>query len=95
MGVLRSIRKAEKHGHFDKEVKNSKHPVFLHIPKTGGKTLWDLLGRQQDTIHVWHNRYFKEYQQPIRFFTILRDPADRVISTFYFLRSYQRSALYQ
>ncbi|SFM08777.1 Sulfotransferase family protein [Gracilibacillus orientalis] len=80
---------------FDKEATTPENPVFLHIPKTGGKTLWDLFERQQDTIHVWHNRYFKEYQKPIRFFTILRDPADRVISTYYYIRSYERDALYQ
>ncbi len=80
---------------FDKEATNPENPVFLHIPKTGGKTLWDLFGRQQDTIHVWHNRYFKEYQKPIRFFTFLRDPAGRVISSYYYIRSYERDALYQ
>ncbi|WP_018933573.1 sulfotransferase family 2 domain-containing protein [Gracilibacillus lacisalsi] len=80
---------------FDKEATNPENPVFLHIPKTGGKTLWDLFERQQDTIHVWHNRYFKDYPKPVRFFTFLRDPADRVISTYYYIRSYERDPLYQ
>ncbi|MBM7573681.1 sulfotransferase family 2 domain-containing protein [Aquibacillus albus] len=79
---------------FNKEVNKENSACFLHIPKTGGKTLWNLLSKQQDDIFVWHNRFFKELQKPISFFTMLRDPVDRVISYYYYLRRYERSSLY-
>ncbi|MFC0562371.1 sulfotransferase family 2 domain-containing protein [Halalkalibacter alkalisediminis] len=67
---------------------------FLHIPKTGGKTLWRLLDRQKDTFLVWHGKFFKQLNKPCTYFTMLRDPVDRVISTYYYIRRYERDPLH-
>ncbi|GEL76099.1 sulfotransferase family 2 domain-containing protein [Tenuibacillus multivorans] len=79
---------------FDSEEIKKDQVCFLHIPKTGGKTLWDLFGRQQETIHVWHSKFFKQLSQP-EFLTMLRDPVDRVISTYYYIKRYERDPLYK
>ncbi len=80
---------------FEKEVMEEEQPIcMLHIPKTGGKTLWKILKKQQDTYHVWHRKMFKKLDKPVSFFTMLRDPVDRVLSTYYYIRSYEADPLH-
>ncbi|WP_194287338.1 sulfotransferase family 2 domain-containing protein [Gracilibacillus oryzae] len=71
-----------------------KDVCLLHIPKCGGKTLWKILQSQPQTFLVWHNRMFEVPKQPITFFTMLRDPVDRVISTYYYIRRYEADPLH-
>ena len=87
--------------------------VFLHIPKTGGITLYHVLNRQFDRSQVFtirgliDRREFEELSEisrerlqlvrghmefgihswltePVSYFTILREPVNRVISHYYF-----------
>ncbi|MCM3654520.1 sulfotransferase family 2 domain-containing protein [Metabacillus litoralis] len=67
---------------------------FLHIPKTGGKTMWKILDEQSGSYLVWHGKYFKKLKKPVVFFTMLRDPIDRVISTYYYIKRYERDHLH-
>ncbi|SHN07052.1 Sulfotransferase family protein [Gracilibacillus kekensis] len=67
---------------------------LIHIPKTGGKTLWKILKKQPETYHVWHKKMFKNLDIPVSFFTMLREPVDRVLSTYYYIRSYEADPLY-
>jgi len=78
---------------FDKEVNTKNALCFLHIPKTGGKTLWNLFEKQEKNILVWHSEYFKPL--PYTFFTMLRDPADRIMSTYYYIKRYKRDPLHK
>lgn len=80
---------------FENEKMIEKSPVcFLHIPKSGGKSLWAILKKQEDTFHIWHRKLFKELDKKVEFFTLLRDPVDRVISTYYYIRRYEEDPLH-
>ena len=91
--------------------------IFLHIPKTAGTTLHDIIGRQYvaSEMHTMlldvpesikqflalseaERGQFKMIRghmgyglhqfvpRPCQYFTILRDPVERVISTYYFIK---------
>lgn len=88
--------------------------VYLHIPKTGGRSLQNILLRsfsedeiivdgheRMDEIAAWPEdrkrkiRYFQGHfifgahrllPQPSRYITTLREPVDRVISHYYFIK---------
>ncbi|GAA0453979.1 sulfotransferase family 2 domain-containing protein [Alkalibacillus silvisoli] len=80
---------------FDQRPLNETNPfIYIHIPKTGGKTMWHLFEQQEEQIHVWHNRYFRKLNEPATYITMLRHPVDRVISTYYYIRQYERDPLY-
>ncbi|MDQ0350244.1 hypothetical protein J2R98_000047 [Alkalibacillus filiformis] len=79
---------------FDQIPVNEKDPViYIHIPKTGGKTMWSLFEQQNELIHIWHNRYFKKLNKRANYLTMLRHPVDRVISTYYYIKQYKRDPL--
>ncbi|CCG43803.1 conserved hypothetical protein [Halobacillus halophilus DSM 2266] len=80
--------------HFNKEdLDQEKLICFIHVPKTGGRTLWNLLDKQEVDIIVRHGTFFKKFNKPTTYFTMLRDPVDRVISTYSYMRSYEREPL--
>ncbi|WP_058307181.1 sulfotransferase family 2 domain-containing protein [Gracilibacillus massiliensis] len=80
---------------FEKEDMKEEQPIcLLHIPKTGGKTLWKILNEQPETYYVWHKKMFKRLVNPVTFFTMLRDPVDRVLSTYYYIRAYEADPLH-
>ncbi|MCP3028403.1 sulfotransferase family 2 domain-containing protein [Halobacillus sp. A5] len=82
--------------HFNKEKIDQKELIcFLHIPKSGGKTMWKILEEQKEQILVWHGKYFKILKKPTVYFTILRNPVERVISTYFYIRSYERDPLHE
>ncbi|WP_431800927.1 sulfotransferase family 2 domain-containing protein [Halobacillus andaensis] len=82
--------------HFNKEKLDLEKLVcFLHIPKSGGKTMWNILAAQEEEILVWHGKHFKKLKKQPVFFTMLRDPVERVISTFYYIKSYERDPLHE
>ncbi|GEN45505.1 sulfotransferase family 2 domain-containing protein [Alkalibacillus haloalkaliphilus] len=79
---------------FDQLPVNEKDPViYIHIPKTGGKTMWHLFENQDELIHIWHNRYFEKLNERTTYLTMLRHPVDRVISTYYYIKQYKRDPL--
>ncbi|MGP4077635.1 sulfotransferase family 2 domain-containing protein [Halobacillus sp. K22] len=80
--------------HFNKEdLDQEKLICFIHVPKTGGRTLWNLLDKQKVDIIVRHGTFFKKLNKPTTYFTMLRDPVDRVISTYFYMKSYEREPL--
>ncbi|MFG6150053.1 sulfotransferase family 2 domain-containing protein [Halobacillus sp. B23F22_1] len=82
--------------HFNKEdLELNELICFLHIPKTGGKTMWKILDGKNEEILVWHGKHFKKLKKPTDYFTMLRDPVDRVISTYYYIKSYERDPLHK
>ncbi|MFG6115358.1 sulfotransferase family 2 domain-containing protein [Halobacillus sp. MO56] len=82
--------------HFNKnDLEQDRLVCFLHIPKTGGKTLWNILEKQSEDVLVWHGKFFEELSKPFEFFTFLRDPVDRVLSTFYYIQNYERDPLHK
>lgn len=65
---------------------NGEKYYFLHIPKTGGQTIRRLLRRNVDSWHdIFHIRLFKKPEAYT--FTTIRNPLDRLVSTFFYLRS--------
>ncbi len=80
--------------HFNKDDLEEEFLVcFLHIPKTGGQTLWGILKAQPTNIIVKHGTYFEKFNKPCAYVTMLRDPVDRVISTYYYIRNTVRDPL--
>lgn len=91
--------------------------IFLHIPKTGGSTMRQILDRQYGPLHILnyspktsplafrrpgisavygHFRYGLHQhsaRKPV-YITILRDPLDRVLSTYYYIRSRPQNKMY-
>lgn len=66
--------------------RNGEKYYFLHIPKTGGQTIRRLLRRNVDSWHdIFHIRLFKKPEAYT--FTTIRNPLDRLVSTFFYLRS--------
>ena len=96
-------------------------PCFLHIPKTGGSTLRDIINRQYKNNEILLIPRLKDldstiksidssqlnsikmiqghltsdiqkyFDNQIHFFTLLRDPAQRVISQYYYVQSNQNN----
>jgi hypothetical protein len=63
--------------------------IFLHIPKTGGGTLNQIINRQnQKKIKIVGHRFFgvhKEFSKiNFTYITLLRNPVERVISLFFY-----------
>ncbi|MDV2582914.1 sulfotransferase family 2 domain-containing protein [Alkalibacillus haloalkaliphilus] len=81
---------------FDQKPINESNPIiYIHIPKSGGQTMWNLFRQQQELIHVWHNRFFCKLNEPATYITNIRHPVDRVISTYYHIRRYERDPLHK
>ena len=99
-----------------KSAKKSQTIIFLHLAKTAGTTLNQVLGREYADILSFYipkesSRLFEEFKEklksakpgllrghfefgwhyflprPFTYFTILRDPVDRVISEYYYILS--------
>jgi hypothetical protein len=98
--------------------------VFLHIPKTGGITMYHVLNRQFDRSQVFtirgiaDRREFDKFSEtsreqlqlvrghmefgihscltePVSYFTILREPVDRVISHYYYHKTRPDDPIYE
>ena len=91
--------------------------IFLHIPKTGGSTLRDILHRQYGGPHILryspntpaqalhkpgiqcvygHCRYgvHVHTRKKTTYIAFLRDPLDRILSMYYFIRSRPQNNMY-
>ena len=74
---------------------HEKKTIFIHIPKTAGSsietycqcnfgvhTIW---GKRHKNIEEYKKNFFKEYNS-YRKFTVVRNPYDRIISWYFFLK---------
>ncbi|RFU64583.1 sulfotransferase family 2 domain-containing protein [Bacillus sp. V59.32b] len=86
--------------------------IYMHIPKTGGTTMKNIIQKQYDPREVWfhmekdmlpkleqklkkkdlkcvggHCWYglHQHFHKPYTYFTMLRDPIDRVVSEYYYI----------
>lgn len=71
------------------EVEDKNHIIFVHIPKTAGKAIFHTLFSADTIGHhalVWYKTYnetkFNDYYK----FAIVRNPWDRIVSAFYYLK---------
>lgn len=65
--------------------------IFIHIPKCAGTALRDALGdKQQNRIHLPYFAYrnaCKEYYNSFFKFTVVRNPFDRIVSVYAYLKA--------
>jgi chondroitin 4-sulfotransferase 11 len=79
-------------------VNSQKGVLFVHIPRTAGSSLVKILFRELDNFHTLsvnrrkeNHKYLKDYSQKFRdnnyIFSFVRNPWDRVVSSFLHLNS--------
>ena len=63
--------------------------IFIHIPKTGGNSIYEALFSKNSNGHIRYSEYqeenSKKFQEYFKF-AIVRNPWDRLVSAFFFLK---------
>jgi chondroitin 4-sulfotransferase 11 len=81
----RRYQRTLKHNRFD-------HVVFVHIPKTAGKSIKIKLGMTPKTCHAPISWYLKRYyDRDYRYFTFIRNPWDRLVSLYHYYKCKEQS----
>ena len=64
--------------------------IFIHIPKTGGNSIYEALFNKKSNGHIRYSQYEKKnrkkFQEYFKF-AVVRNPWDRLVSAFYFLKN--------
>ena len=73
-----------------KKVYGESNILFFHVPKVAGRSFNYMLYKKENSLHITANNYLKFFRKHLNdnfSFAMMRCPEERLISSFYFLKS--------
>ena len=73
-----------------KNVYGNSNILFFHVPKVAGRSFNYMLYKKENSLHITAKNYLKFFRRHLNdnfSFAMMRCPAERIISSFYFLKS--------